>query len=261
VNVPPADYTRTLAALTAIPALVETLEVELIDATASSEGTRTKPASRPPANPELMSDLEEAWGVLTTWARDWSDVYTFTAPMPYWDEVCGFLARHWPNTAETHPAAQEFADEIGGTGSWTTNRTETGPITVQSVWVRLSRHTLDEPREWQPILGRWRCPVIHPDADGNCDGPLMENMLQRVITCSRCGTTWTYDQYDKLGAMLGMEYTLTVEQASLVAKVSKRTIDRWINTEDLPLVPDERGRRMVDRRDLYALTTRRVTSA
>lgn len=254
------DYNRTLAALTAIPALVETLEVGLIDATASSEGTRTKPASRPPANPELMSDLEEAWGVLTTWARDWADVYTFTAPMPYWDEVCGFLARHWPNTAETHPAAQEFADEIGGTGSWTTNRTETGPITVQSVWVRLSRHTQDDPKEWQPLPGRWRCPIIHPDRPGTCGGEMVENILQRLIVCPRCGETWTYDRYDHLGQMLGMDVIVTVEQAALYAKVSPRTINRWIKENHLPLVPDERGRRMVDKRDLV-IVTRRVTSA
>lgn len=255
------EYTRTLDALIAIPALVETLELELIEATPSAAGGRSKPASRIPSNPELISDLEQAWGVLVTWARDWAETYTLTAPSPYWDEVCGFLARHWPNMAEQHPAADEFADEVAGRGSTTVLRTETGQVTIQSVWIRLSRHTLDEPREWQPIIGRWKCPVIHPERPGQCAGDLVENILQRIIVCRKCGTSWTQDRYENLGDMLGMERVVTPEQAALVAKVDKRTVNRWIASGELPLVDDVRGRRMVDKRDLAILATRRETSA
>lgn len=149
MNVDPADYGRTIAALAALPELVDQLEA---DAAAGhrTRGTRTgKPGSRPPVDLGLVSDIDHAWGVLTTWARDWADTYDLTPPRPYWADVCGFLGRHWPNAADTHPAAYEFADEIAGVSS-----------TSVSVWVRLARHAdTGRTRTWEPLPGRWRCPV------------------------------------------------------------------------------------------------------
>lgn len=155
-----ADYGRTVAALVALPELVAQLEAD-VSTGARGRGSRVgKPGSRPPVDLGLVSDIDVAWSVVTTWARDWAETYHLTLPRPYWADVCGFLGRHWPNAAETHQAAVEFADEIAGV------RSADDPEV--SVWVRLSRHTdTGRTRLWEPLPGRWRCPVPLPAAEAD----------------------------------------------------------------------------------------------
>lgn len=241
MNVPHSDYTQTLAALVAIPALVETLEVELIEGRRGS-GTRSKPGSRPPAPIGLLSDLDEAWNILTTWAKDWAETYAYTPPAPHWTDVAGFLERHWPNTAETHPAAADFADEIAGRDS-----------SRPSVWIILSRHTTDHEPTWRVLPGRWTCPLTEPEL---CGGQLLHKTGEWLIRCPDCGETWTGDhEIERLGLILGCEIEVTIDQAAALSGVHRATIYRWIDTGRLPTRQWE-GRTLVDKRDLVLLTRR-----
>lgn len=251
----PSDYTRTAAALLVIPYLAEELEIQSISGTPETSGS-SKPGSRTPAPISYTSDLEAAWNTLTTWVRDWQEtIGTQGTVTPTWSGVCEFLSRHWPNMAEQHPAATDFADEIAGHGVLWGDERLSGDGRSWSVHRLLSRHT-QQASSWQPIIGRWKCPVGEPP----CNGKLLEHIEQRVIVCQTDNQHWwTQDMYEQLGKMLGMDYRLTTEQAAQVAKVSKRTIDRWIASGVLPLLPGEE--RIVDKRDLAVLAARRVTGA
>ena len=47
-----------------------------------------------------------------------------------------------------------------------------------------------------------RCPVVHPDADGACDGPLFQDRYGGMsVTCRRCGETWGETELRRLGLM------------------------------------------------------------
>ena len=47
-----------------------------------------------------------------------------------------------------------------------------------------------------------RCPIVHPDADGACDGPLFQDRYGRMsVTCRRCGETWGETELRRLGLM------------------------------------------------------------
>lgn len=248
MTVDPADYGRTIAALVALPELVATLEAELGAGQRGRGARRGKPGSRPPVNLAVVSDLDEAWNVLTTWARDWAELYDLTLPRPYWADVCGYLGRHWPNAADTHPAADDFADEIAGTGP------------TLSVWVRLSRHVdHGRPRVWEPLPGRWRCPADKPD--GACGGTLLQKVGEWVVRCPRCGAHWDGDaQIELLGRALGCDPEVTIDQAAQLVRVHRTTISRWISWGLLPATVRD-GRTLVDKRDLALVSTRRDAPA
>ena len=262
--VDPALYARTVYALEEIPSIVGYLQSELTEATPTLNG-HTKPSSRPPAPVGLLADLDTGWAVVTSWAVDWSDRYQYTPPRVTWADVCGFLARHWPNASITHPAAAEFADEIAGIAGrtkdgepvplWGAQRTGSADGRVFSVLVSLSRYLDDREHAWRPITGRWKCPVV-VDA-GPCGGKLLEHVEQRFIVCTRTGThSWQADEYERLGLMLGQEYLVTIGQAAAVAKVSRRTVERWAKAEMLPVTLGPDGHRLIDKRDLAILVTR-----
>lgn len=246
MNVSTPDYTRTLAALLAIPALVETLEAELIEGRRGAS-SRSKPSSRPPAPIGLLSDLDEAWNILTTWAKDWAETYNYTPPKPHWHDVATYLERHWPNAAETHPAAQDFADEINGRNTIRT-----------PVWIILSRHVTDKEPTWQPLPGRWSCPIIYPDR--TCNGRLLQRTGEWLIKCDTCSETWTGDdEIVRLGHLLGCDIDVTIAQASILAGVHKATLYRWIEAGTLPSHLSEDGLTLIDKRDLALITARRVS--
>lgn len=248
----PADYGRTVAALAALPELVATLEAELVAGRRGRGSRAGKPGSRPPVDLDLVSDIDDAWNVVTTWAHDWAETYDHTPPRPHWADVCGYLGRHWPNAADTHPAAYEFADEIAGTGP------------TLSVWVRLSRHVdHGRPRTWEPLPGRWRCPAIPPEtavkgpSSRACGGTLLQKVGEWVVRCPRCGAHWDGDtQIELLGRALGCDPEVTIDQAAQLARVHPATVYRWVSAGQLPTVTRD-GRTLVDKRDLALVSTRR----
>ena len=47
-----------------------------------------------------------------------------------------------------------------------------------------------------------RCPVVHPDADGSCDGALYQDRYGGMsVTCRKCGETWGETELRRLGLM------------------------------------------------------------
>ena len=88
------------------------VEIELVDATHKAE-RGGKPGSRLPTNPGMLSDLEEAWTAVTLWTRDWLDFFDLHhGPDPTWPAVTTWLALHWPNAQDQHPAANDFYGEL-----------------------------------------------------------------------------------------------------------------------------------------------------
>ena len=80
----------------------------------ASGGTRAK-TSPLPGGTEWMdwrqgSDL---FGVLTTWVRDWCETYVLAGPKRAdLTSLTGWLRAHLPHAANSHPAIDDFADEI-----------------------------------------------------------------------------------------------------------------------------------------------------
>lgn len=224
-----------------LPGLVAGVEVDLVAATHPSGGNSGKPTSRPPMPLAPVDDIELAWSALTTWARDWSETFDYTPPRPYWQPVCEFLARHWPRALAEHPAANEFATE------------------VEEHHDQIRRH-LGSHRQWRPLPGRWTCPVTTDDAT-SCFGVLLEHTGRRLIRClADEDHTWEGElAYERLGRMLGVETTVTVDQAALFAKVHRNTILSWISSNTLPAVWDK-GRYAIDKRDLVLIAVRKEAS-
>ena len=223
---------QTAQHLADIPALVAAIEVELVDATPKGGTSRGKPTSKPPMPLAPVDDMHLAWGVLTTWARDLSETWDYTPPRPYWTDVCGFLGRHVDRVEREHPAAEDFAAE------------------VHDCWRKLRYHLGTETRAWLPLPGRWTCPD-----DG---GLLLEHTGHWLIRCRECGRTWQGEaEYERLGLILGCELTVTVDQAAAIARVNRRTIHRWIETQSLPVTTDQLGKPRIDKRDLALIVVRK----
>ena len=55
----------------------------------------------------------DLFGILGTWVRDWCDVYALKGPK-YSDltSITGWLRAHLPHAANSHPAIDDFADEV-----------------------------------------------------------------------------------------------------------------------------------------------------
>lgn len=242
-------------ALDQLPELVTRLEVDLIQATPERGSASGKPGSRPPVDLAIVSDIDETWNGLTTWTRDWCDVLDRSGPRSWtWTGVTGWLAAHWTYAVEHHPAVDDFADELLHRHGDDCRDLPGHPVG----WVvRLRRHDGQRPRTWQPIPGRWACPVHLEDEP--CGGKLLEHTTERVIRCDRCAATWSGDHaYEQLGRLLGCETVVTIDQAALLAHVHRSTVYRWIEVGTLPVVELEDGTRVVDKRDLALLIARRV---
>lgn len=80
----------------------------------AGEGGRTK--SQPlPGGTDWMDwrQGDDLFGVLTSWVRDWCDVYALAGPgRPDLTSLTGWLRAHLPHAANSHPAITEFADEV-----------------------------------------------------------------------------------------------------------------------------------------------------
>lgn len=158
--------------------------------------------------------------MLTTWAQDWQEFGDLheTIVDPTWQTVCDFLNKHWPNMAEQHPAANDFATEIAGSFG------HDGP---RCVLVRLSRHLSDN-RAWLPLPGAPRCPIIDPD-NGECGGKLMENASEGRAVCTGCGEQWLYADYERLANLLGVDpQPVPLSQAAAHAGIPIRTLRSWV---------------------------------
>lgn len=245
--------TRVGTALAGLAELVETLEVELTDATPEPSTSSGKPTSRPPVDLTIVSDIQAAWNGLTAWARDWCEVMDLTGPASWtWPAVTLWMSAHWPNVYDRHPAADDFAHDLlhrcdddclpGCTPGWV---------------VSLRHHDPGHVRVWQPLPGRWVCPVV--GEDGTCGGKLLEHVDHRVTVCRRCGASWQGHEYEQLGRLLGCDTVVTIDQAALLAKVHRASVYRWIESGALPSTPQPDGTRTVDTRDLALIAARRNT--
>jgi len=222
-----------------LPTLIAYVEGDLHRATHQGNDRAGKPGSRPPMSLDAIDDITAAWDTLTDQADDIHDYFHLTTrPRAYWPDVCNYLALHWPNTRDQHPAARDYAEEI---------RTH-----YRQIQLRMG----NDIRAWLPLPGKWRCPLDLEDGEP-CGEILKEHQVERYVRCFRCGTTWHHDEYERLGMLLGCELTVTVEQAAVLAKVNKRTINRWIESGDLPTVPSLIGPRRIDKRDLTLVAVRR----
>jgi len=199
-------------ALRSIPDDAQRITLEAVEGTGKGLSSRSKPQSRPPLPIGSLDDLNDAWGVLGTWARDWHEFIGLTGhlPAPTWLCVCEFLARHWPNMAEQHPAAYEFAAEI------------------LDVSKRLRVHQRLE-RTWMPLPGQPTCPVMHPGEDTGCGGLLLEHQIERIIRCRDCRAEWTRNDYGRLAELLGVDpQPVPVSQAAAYAQIPVRTLRDWM---------------------------------
>lgn len=241
-------------ALDQLPELVTRLEVDLIHATPERGSASGKPSSRPPVNLAVVSDIDETWNGLTTWTRDWCDVLDRSGPRSWtWTGVTGWLAAHWTYAVEHHPAVDDFADELLHRHDPDCRDLPPHPV---GLVVRLRRHDGQRPRTWQPIPGRWTCPVQEPGAD-RCGGPLVQKVDEWLIRCPRCGERWDGElEVERLGRLLGCEFEVTVDQAAVLAGVHASTVYRWIDTRQLTAAMVD-GRAWVDKRDLAIVLLRR----
>lgn len=221
-----------------LPTLIAYIQGDLHRATHPTNDRTGKPGSRPPMPLQAVDDIQHAWHQLTDQADDIHDYFHLnTRPRPYWPDICAYLALHWPNTRDQHPAADDYAEEI------------------RTNYRQIQTHLGLELHRWLPLPGKWRCPLILED--GPCNEVLKEHQIERYVRCFRCGETWHQDEYERLGTLLGCELTVTIDQAAAIAKVNRRTIHRWIETNTLPAIVDLTGRRLIDKRDLALIAARK----
>lgn len=203
---------KVALALADIPPLAEQITTDAVEGSSKGLSSRSKPQSRPPLPIGSLDDLNQSWGVLGTWARDWYEFNDLHKPLPAptWRHVCEFLARWWPTMVETHPAADEFADEI---------------LEVER---RLRAHQHVE-RAWMPLPGAPTCPVIHPGEPSSCAGLLLEHQNDRIIRCRDCHAEWARSDYGRLAELLGVDpQPVPVSSAAAYAQIPVRTLRDWI---------------------------------
>lgn len=254
--------TRTRAALTALPAIVELARTRYTNDTPdSSESAHAKPTSKPPMPMGPVSDIDEAFKALADIVWNVQRRTPTAAPQPYWGAVCAYLAAHLDAGAAAAGPGHLYAWEE----------------TINASFDQLSRHAIDEDRDWWLLPGRWMCPfeavdpdsgiVLEPITDGRtgeliqsiCGGILLESRTERVIRCRTCKRRWEGDlEYEQLGRQLGVETIITLQQAAVLAKVTERTIRNWITREWLPVIRNPLTPKdvFVDRRDLAIIAAR-----
>lgn len=261
-EVDPVEHTLRL-----LPELVLWLEIDLVRATPEPGSNSNKPSSKPPVDLQVVSDLDEAWNCLTTWARDWAETFDYAGPSKAtWDGLCSWLATTWPRARDEHPAADDFVDEL----THRHNKPCPQPCAEDHQHIEpcqpscalgwyhvLRRHRENEDRSWQRLPGRWTCP--RDTGNGTCGGPLLENVAARRIVCRTCESTWSGEiEYARLGLLLNVEPWVTIEQAAALQRVSTRSVRRWIAKGWLPASTRE-GVIVVDRLDLALVKARAQT--
>lgn len=255
----------TLAALNDLPDLILWIEVDLVRATPEPGTNSNKPSSKPPVDLQVVSDIQETWNCLTTWATDWTEHFSYAGPtQPTWMNLCGWLATAWPRAQAEHPAADTFTDELTHRHNKPCPKPcpqdhqhiKPCPPSCALGWYHvLRRHREnDDDRTWQRLPGRWTCP--RDTDEGTCAGTLLENVLERRIVCKGCKSTWAGEaEYARLGLLLNVDPWVTIEQAAALQRVSTRSVRRWIAKGWLPAHTRD-GTIVVDRLDLALVKAR-----
>lgn len=98
-----------------LDALVDTYTLSAKPPEATGHGERSASTHPLPGGTEWLdwrqgSDL---FGVLTTWTRDWMETYALAGPRRGdLTSITGWLRAHLPHAANSHPAIDDFANEI-----------------------------------------------------------------------------------------------------------------------------------------------------
>lgn len=83
---------------------------------------------------------------------------------------------------------------------WIAGQTWVGDLASELRDVKGALHSAIGDHAPRPV---GRCPVIHPDAEGACDGPLYQDRYGGMsVTCRRCGETWGETELRRLGLMV-----------------------------------------------------------
>lgn len=142
----------------------------------------------------------ELFGVLTTWVRDWCDIYALAGPKRGdLTSVTGWLRAHLDHAANSHPAITDFADEI------------------RRLAQRGRRLAGEVPDRGQRVP----CPT------DDCGRTLRVRVveLEAVVRCKSCGIERSSAQILVIAGH--SEAWVPGETAAMVAEVSLATIKRW----------------------------------
>lgn len=142
----------------------------------------------------------DLFGILGTWVRDWCDVYALKGPK-YSDltSITGWLRAHLPHAANSHPAIDDFADE------------------VRKLAQRARRLAGEVPDRGQRVP----CPT------DDCGRVLRVRTaeLEEAVRCKRCGVERTSGQILLIASRA--DAWVPGETAADVAGVTMSTLQRW----------------------------------
>ena len=153
----------------------------------------------------------DLFGVLTTWVRDWCDVYALAGPRRGdLTSITGWLRAHLDHAANSHPAIDDFADEI------------------RKLAQRGMRLAGEVPDHGQRVP----CPT------DDCGRTLRVRTadIDERVRCHKCGIERTAGQLLAI-AMLADKW-VPAETAADVAGVSARSIRTWGERGHIDRGPD-----------------------
>lgn len=142
----------------------------------------------------------DLFGVLTTWVRDWMDIYALAGPRRGdLTSITGWLRAHLDHAANSHPAIDDFADEI------------------RKLAQRGRRLAGEVPDHGQRVP----CPT------DDCGRTLRVRTadLEETVRCKRCGIERSAAQI--LAIASRQDAWVPEETAADVARVSVSTLKRW----------------------------------
>lgn len=153
----------------------------------------------------------DLFGVLTTWVRDWMDIYALAGPRRGdLTSITGWLRAHLDHAANSHPAIDDFADEI------------------RKLAQRGRRLAGEVPDHGQRVP----CPT------DDCGRTLRVRTadIDERVRCHKCGIERTAGQLLAI-AMLADKW-VPAETAADVAGVSARSIRTWGERGHIDRGPD-----------------------
>lgn len=144
----------------------------------------------------------EMFGVLTSWVRDWCETYALAGPK-YADltSLTGWLRAHLDHAANSHPAIDDFADEIR-------KHAKRG--------LRISEQDVDKTQ-------RVRCPA------DDCGRWLRinANIPEAEVRCKGCDTTWSSARLIVVGVTGDTPVWLDPDAAAVACGKSTSTLRLW----------------------------------